>query len=121
MIVSSVEHISVLLCGESVSAGVRLGCTPPTHPRAHGMAGALPRNLVLSNGVELPAVGLGTFKASPADVKVAVHAALQAGIRAIDTAAIYKVRMAARLYQSSPSNRRTWKDHATDGKPDACT
>jgi len=46
----------------------------------------------LSNGVELPAVGLGTFKATGESVQVAVKAAVQAGIAHIDTAAIYKVR-----------------------------
>lgn len=54
------------------------------------MAEELPRTITLRNGVELPAVGLGTFKAGGADVKAAVHAALRQGIQAIDTASIYK-------------------------------
>lgn len=45
----------------------------------------------LSNGVELPTVGLGTFKATGESVQVAVKAAVQCGITHIDTAAIYKV------------------------------
>lgn len=49
----------------------------------------------LSNGVELPKVGLGTFRAIGNDVKTAVRAALNHGIRHIDTASIYKVGEAA--------------------------
>lgn len=45
----------------------------------------------LANGVELPAVGLGTFKATGDNVQAAVKAAVQCGISHIDTAAIYKV------------------------------
>lgn len=48
--------------------------------------------VVLSGGVELPRVGLGTFKAGGAELRAAVHAAVSSGIRHIDTAAIYKVR-----------------------------
>ena len=48
--------------------------------------------IMLPGGVELPRVGLGTFKAGGADVRGAVRAALECGIRHIDTAAIYKVR-----------------------------
>lgn len=44
----------------------------------------------LNNGVELPRVGLGTFRAQGAEVKGAVAAALKAGIAHIDTATIYK-------------------------------
>lgn len=45
----------------------------------------------LKNGVELPSVGLGTFKATGESVQAAVKAAVQCGITHIDTAAIYKV------------------------------
>lgn len=48
------------------------------------------RTIALSNGVEMPRVGLGTFKAQGADVQTAVRAALAAGIRHFDTASIYK-------------------------------
>lgn len=54
------------------------------------MGGPLPRTLVLHNGVELPAVGLGTFRAGGAEARAAVSCALQLGIRHIDTASIYK-------------------------------
>ncbi|PNH01337.1 Prostaglandin F synthase [Tetrabaena socialis] len=50
----------------------------------------LPRTLTLRNGVELPAVGLGTFKAAGEEARTAVAAALRAGLRHIDTATIYK-------------------------------
>jgi diketogulonate reductase-like aldo/keto reductase len=45
----------------------------------------------LINGVEIPRVGLGTFKARGEEVSNAVTLALSYGIRHIDTAAIYKV------------------------------
>ncbi|PNW85976.1 hypothetical protein CHLRE_03g201327v5 [Chlamydomonas reinhardtii] len=51
---------------------------------------ALPRTITLRNGVELPTVGLGTFKAGGDEARGAVLAALKAGIRHIDTASIYK-------------------------------
>jgi len=48
------------------------------------------RTLLLRNGVELPRVGLGTFKAGGPELHAAVAAALDVGIRHIDTASIYK-------------------------------
>ena len=50
----------------------------------------------LSNGVAMPAVGLGTYLARGTGVANAVKWALQASIRHIDTAIMYRVR-------SSPS------------------
>lgn len=41
--------------------------------------------------MELPSIGLGTFKATGDSVQAAVKAAVQCGITHIDTAAIYKV------------------------------
>lgn len=46
-------------------------------------------NIRLNNGVEIPLVGLGTFKAKDEEVYSAVLAALKDGYRHIDTAAIY--------------------------------
>ncbi|GAA1749239.1 aldo/keto reductase [Aeromicrobium alkaliterrae] len=43
----------------------------------------------LNNGVTIPAVGLGVFQTPPDETKAAVHAALDAGYRHIDTAAGY--------------------------------
>ncbi|GBF88570.1 glyoxal reductase-like [Raphidocelis subcapitata] len=47
-------------------------------------------SISLAGGVEMPRCGLGTFKAGGTEVRGAVSAALAAGIRHIDTAAIYK-------------------------------
>ncbi|GFR40416.1 hypothetical protein Agub_g990, partial [Astrephomene gubernaculifera] len=55
-----------------------------------GAAKPLPRTIVLRNGVELPVVGLGTFKAQGEEARGAVLAALRLGLRHIDTASIYK-------------------------------
>jgi diketogulonate reductase-like aldo/keto reductase len=49
-------------------------------------------HILLSNGMKLPTVGLGTYRAQGHDVKQAVKTALNIGIRHIDTASIYKVR-----------------------------
>lgn len=43
----------------------------------------------LSNGVEIPQLGFGTYKISPDDAYDAVRRALDAGYRHIDTAAMY--------------------------------
>lgn len=46
--------------------------------------------VTLNNGVEMPRFGLGTYKTDAAtEAETAVHAALEAGYRAIDTAALY--------------------------------
>ncbi|WP_229052338.1 aldo/keto reductase [Aeromicrobium sp. Leaf350] len=45
--------------------------------------------LTLNNGVTMPALGLGVFQTPPDETKAAVHAALDAGYRHIDTAAGY--------------------------------
>jgi 2,5-diketo-D-gluconate reductase A len=47
--------------------------------------------LNLHNGLHLPPVGLGTFKAQGEKLKIVVKCALQIGIRHIDTASIYRV------------------------------
>lgn len=43
----------------------------------------------LSNGVEMPAVGIGTFMMTPAQAEQAVAYALGCGYRMIDTAQAY--------------------------------
>ncbi|GAX81499.1 hypothetical protein CEUSTIGMA_g8927.t1 [Chlamydomonas eustigma] len=48
------------------------------------------RMLTLRNGVEMPKIGLGTFRSSPEEINLAVTTALQMGIMHIDTASIYK-------------------------------
>lgn len=59
---------------------------PPTV--GPGIANRLVR---LQNGVEMPRIGLGTFRVRGNDVEIAVSAALDAGLRCVDTASIYKV------------------------------
>ncbi|MBO4831635.1 MAG: aldo/keto reductase [Oscillospiraceae bacterium] len=45
--------------------------------------------IILNNGLECPAVGLGTFMLSPADAENSVREALKMGYRLIDTANAY--------------------------------
>ena len=53
--------------------------------------GSLVPSIQLSNTVELPAIGLGTFKARGSSLKAIICCALKCGIRHIDTASVYKV------------------------------
>ena len=46
--------------------------------------------VTLNNGVEMPVLGLGTYKSTdPAECSVSVKAALECGYRMIDTAQLY--------------------------------
>ncbi|VDL86739.1 unnamed protein product [Schistocephalus solidus] len=45
--------------------------------------------VIFNNGLKVPVLGLGTFKADPNEVGAAVSAALDAGYRHIDCAALY--------------------------------
>lgn len=51
---------------------------------------ALNRTFTLNNGVEIPAVGFGTWQAKPDEVRIAVEIALRTGYRHLDCAAIYR-------------------------------
>lgn len=51
---------------------------------------ALNRTFTLNNGVEIPAVGFGTWQAKPDEVRIAVEIALHTGYRHLDCAAIYR-------------------------------
>ncbi|HTZ43344.1 MAG TPA: aldo/keto reductase [Jatrophihabitans sp.] len=46
-------------------------------------------DLVLNNGVTMPALGLGVFQSPPEETAAAVEAALRVGYRHVDTAAAY--------------------------------
>ncbi len=46
-------------------------------------------SIILSNGVQMPALGLGVFQSPQAETAGAVEAAIMAGYRLIDTAAAY--------------------------------
>lgn len=55
------------------------------------MSGHIEDTTTLANGVEMPRLGLGVYKAQEGDeVENAVQAALKAGYRSIDTAAFYE-------------------------------
>jgi 2,5-diketo-D-gluconate reductase A len=55
------------------------------------MGCSLEQNFVTFNdGNSIPAVGLGVFRIPPPDTEQAVTAALRAGYRHIDTAAVYR-------------------------------
>jgi diketogulonate reductase-like aldo/keto reductase len=45
--------------------------------------------LILNNGVRMPAIGFGVFQTPPEQTAAAVQAALAAGYRHVDTAAVY--------------------------------
>lgn len=45
--------------------------------------------LVLNNGVSMPALGLGVFQSPPEETAAAVQTALELGYRHVDTAAVY--------------------------------
>jgi len=62
--------------------------------------------LILNNGVAIPALGLGVFQTPPEETRAAVEAALATGYRHIDTAAAYgNEREVGQAIQSSGVGR----------------
>src|SRR6202162_1570145 len=62
--------------------------------------------IILNNGVEIPALGLGVFQTPPDETRAAVGAALAAGYRHIDTAAAYaNERQVGEAVRASDLNR----------------
>ncbi|KAK6760487.1 hypothetical protein RB195_021814 [Necator americanus] len=47
-------------------------------------------SITLSNGVEMPQMGLGTWVTTPAEMKAALKIAIETGYRLLDTASLYK-------------------------------
>jgi diketogulonate reductase-like aldo/keto reductase len=78
---------------------------------------------VTANGAEIPAVGLGTWRLTGESCIRSVHAALEAGCRHIDTAAIYDNEAAVgEAIRSQPVPRadifvttKVWYSDAVDG------
>ncbi len=63
-------------------------------------------NIRLNNGIECPAVGIGTFMLSPSDAQNSVREALKMGYRLVDTAAAYvNERAVGRGIKESGVNR----------------
>src|SRR3954471_16886977 len=63
-------------------------CSPPTRGKTGRMAQLIP-TVTLNNGVEMPQLGFGVFLVPADEVVEPVRAALDAGYRLVDTAALY--------------------------------
>ncbi|XP_004079738.1 uncharacterized protein LOC101172196 [Oryzias latipes] len=77
------------------------------------MSASLPPSVALNNGLQMPLLGLGTYKLSgPEEVHSAVDAALAAGYRAFDSAAVYRneAHLGRALKQLLPKYGLTRKD-----------
>lgn len=61
----------------------------PSAARRGATVEDMTEELVLNNGVTMPALGLGVFQSPPEETAAAVEAALNTGYRLIDTAAAY--------------------------------
>ena len=62
---------------------------------------SLPRTAVLRGGGLLPVVGLGVYKASPAETEAAVASALRLGYRHVDTAQVRRDALSCSLHRAS--------------------
>eukprot|EP00937_MAST-01D_sp_MAST-1D-sp2_P002341 g2341.t1 len=70
--------------GDSVARSLRGALLAPC------LRSPVPLTIRLNNGVELPTVGLGTYRARGDECTAAVRHALRAGVRLVDTAAVYR-------------------------------
>ena len=79
----------------------------------------------LNNGMEIPKVGLGTYRIAPDDCEKTVSAAIQSGYRLIDTANVYmneravgrgvknsgiardEILIASKIWQARPSTQHS--------------
>mmetsp|Transcript_50363 Transcript_50363/g.58788 ORF Transcript_50363/g.58788 Transcript_50363/m.58788 type:complete len:335 (+) Transcript_50363:47-1051(+) len=90
--------------------------------------------ITLNNGLQMPQLGLGTWKSEPGEVKAAVKAAVGIGYRHIDCAAIYKNEeevgeALTELFAEGVVTRdelwitsKLWNDHhRADDVPGACS
>ncbi|KAM4067122.1 aldo/keto reductase family protein [Hirsutella rhossiliensis] len=68
------------------------------------------RSFTLNSGDQMPAVGLGTWRSKPSEVRAAVEAALRVGYRHIDTAAAYgnEAEVGAGIRASGVPRDRIW-------------
>ncbi|KJZ72225.1 hypothetical protein HIM_08367 [Hirsutella minnesotensis 3608] len=68
------------------------------------------RTFTLNTGDKMPAVGLGTWRSKPNQVKAAVEAAIKAGYRHIDTAAAYgnEAEVGAGIKASGVPREQIW-------------
>lgn len=73
----------------------------------------------LSNGLKMPAVGIGTFTMNPAQAEAAVICALENGYRMIDTAQAYMNERAVgrAMKKSGGCKRGDFSFHQDLGQP----
>ena len=76
-------------CGGSSSSPVVSPDTPAVSPDTSAGFDLARRVVTLNNGIEMPILGLGTYRLSAAQAENSVYWALKAGFRLIDTARIY--------------------------------
>ena len=80
------EELKAFLGNDSVS--IRFSLTPPAQPEPIGFSFET-HTVKLNSGYEMPIIGLGTWTLDNDEAETSVYAALQCGIRLIDTARYY--------------------------------
>ena len=80
----------VMVCGTFAFAALTVTCaSSATHKIAGASFNLETRTVTLNNGIEMPILGLGTFRLSPEQTENSVYHALTYGYRLIDTANAY--------------------------------